>query len=93
MPVRVQLNSAGMAALLKDDGVRADLTGRAGNVLGACRSSSPVGPTGEHRDSLHIEQHTTDRVSVRVVANSDHSVEVEARTGHMARSLDAAGGA
>lgn len=87
----VQLNSAGMAELLNSDGVRAELTGRAESVLGAARSGAPV-VTGAYRDSLHIEQHATDRAAVRVVAGSDHGLEVEARTGNLARALDAAGG-
>jgi hypothetical protein len=90
--VRVELISPGMADLLHDPGVRAELTRRAGPVLSAAQSSAPV-VSGAHRDSGHIEQHTTDRAVVRVVFDSDHSALVEANTGHIARSADAAGGA
>lgn len=89
---KVRLNSAGMKALLNDPGVRADLTRRMGPVLSQAISSAPVGATGEHKDSIHMEQATTDRAVVRVVADSDHSLAVEARTGNLARALDAAGG-
>lgn len=89
---KVQLNHAGMAGLLKDDGVRADLTRRMERVLAAAQASAPVA-TGEYRDSLHIEQDTTDRAAVRVVSDTDHTLVVEATTGSLARALDAAGGA
>jgi hypothetical protein len=90
--VRVELNHAGMAELLTSGGVRAELTRRMSSVLAVAKSTAPV-ETGQHRDSGHIEQATTDRAAVRVVFDSDHSVEVEADTGHIARALDAAGGA
>lgn len=89
--VEVELNHAGMAELLKSAGVRADLERRAERVLAAARASAPV-DTGEHRDSLHIELVTTDRATVRVRNETDHSWVLEASTGHLARALDAAGG-
>lgn len=89
---KVKLNRAGMRELLKSDGVRDELTRRMGPVLAAAKASAPV-KSGAHRNSLHIVQATTDRVVVRVVADSDHSLAVEATTGHMARALDQAAGA
>jgi hypothetical protein len=89
--VRINLLHDGMAELLKDPGVRADLEARGRRVEAACIASAPV-ESGEHRASIHMETLTTDRVKVRIVADSDHSALVESRTGHMARSLDAAGG-
>jgi len=91
--VRVEINYDGIRELLNSDDVRADLTRRMERVESAAVSSAPIGSSGAHRDSIHLEQATTDRAVVRVVADSDHSLGVEARTGHMARSLDAAGGA
>jgi len=91
--VRIEINREGIRDLLNSDEVRADLTSRMERVESAAIASAPIGATGEHRDSIHIEQATTDRAAVRVVADSDHSLGVEARTGHMARALDAAGGA
>lgn len=88
--VRVTLNHDGMAALLKSGEVRAELTSLAGSVLSAAQSGAPVA-TGEYRDGLHIEQATTDRAVVRVAGSSDHDWIVEARTGNLARALDAAG--
>lgn len=86
---KVVLHSPGMKELLNDDGVRAFLTARMQSVLAEARATAPV-VTGAHRNSLHIEQDTTDRAVVRVVADSDHSLVVEAKTGHMARALGAA---
>ena len=83
---RVKLNHAGMAALLKSDGVRSALTPKAEAVLAAAKASAPV-ESGTHRDSGHIEHDTTDRAVERVVFDSDHSLIVEANTGHIARSL------
>lgn len=88
---KVKLKSAGVKALLNDPGVRAELTRRAGPVLSAARASAPV-ESGAYRDSIHIEQGTTDRAVVRVVASVPYAMTVEASTGNMARSLDAAGG-
>jgi hypothetical protein len=90
--VRVQLNSAGMAALLRDPGVQEDLEQRADAVLSVAQGLAPR-DSGDYEDSLHTEVVTTDRVTVRVVAGTDHALLVEAATGNLARSLDAAGGA
>lgn len=89
---KVRLNHSGVADLLKDSGVRAELTRRMERVKQEAVSSAPVA-SGDYRDSIHIEQDTTDRAAVRVVAGTDHALVVEARTGTLARALDAAGGA
>lgn len=88
---KVTINSAGIAAILKDDRVRAMLTARMDRVLAAARASAPVA-TGAYRDSLHVVQDTTDRAAVRVAAGTDHGLVVESKTGNLARALDAAGG-
>lgn len=90
--VRVEPNGAGMRALLRDPGVRAELTRRAERVLAAAKESAPV-DTGEYRDSLHVIEDTTDRAAVRVGSDAPHGLLVEAKTGNLARALDAAGGA
>jgi hypothetical protein len=89
---RITLNSAGMRALLHDEGVRAMLTARMGRVLAQAKATAPVA-TGAYRDSLHLEQDTTDRAVVRVASGTDHGILVESKTGNLARALDAAGGA
>lgn len=87
---KVTLSSAGVSALLNDPGVRAELTRLAQAVLAAAKAGAPVA-TGAYRDSIHIEQGTTDRAVVRVVASVPYALYVEAKTGNMARALDAAG--
>ena len=86
-----KLKSGGMAALLKSGEVRAFTTARAERVLAAANAAAPVA-SGKYRDSLHIEQVTTDRAVTRVVGGTEYDWVVEARTGNLARSIDAAGG-
>jgi hypothetical protein len=86
--IKVTLNDRGIGALLKSDGVRAELTKRAEQVLAQARSTAPV-KTGAYRDGLHIEQDTTDRAAVRVKGGTDHDWIVEIKTGNLARALDA----
>lgn len=86
--IRVKLNRGGMAALLKSADVRHELTKRAESVLDAAVSNAPVA-SGEYRESLHIRQDTTDRVAVRVGSDAPHAWVVEAKTGNLARALDA----
>jgi hypothetical protein len=88
---RIKLKSSGMAALLKDSGVRSMLTERAERVLATAQSIAPVA-SGAYRGSLHLEQDTTDRAVVRVVASVDYSHVVEANSGTLARAIDSAGG-
>jgi hypothetical protein len=66
--------------------VRDAVTQRAERVLAAAKAAAPVA-TGEYRDSLHIEQATTDRAVARVVAGTDHGAIVEANTGNLSRAL------
>lgn len=91
MASTVRLNRRGMAALLNAPGVRDDLTRRASRVEAAAKASAPV-ESGAYRNSIHVVQDTTDRAVVRVVAESDHGLVVEANTGTLKRALDAAGG-
>ena len=90
--VHIEISYEGIRELLNDPGVRADLTRRMGPVLSQAIATAPVGATGEHKASIHMEQVTTDRAVVRVVADSDHSLVVEASTGNLAKALNAAGG-
>lgn len=86
--VRIDLNSRGMAALLKADDVRAALTARAERVLAAAKAD-PHDESGDYEEGLHIEQDTTDRVAVRVVSGDWKGHILEANYGILARALDA----
>lgn len=86
---QVKLDHRGMAAMLKSEPVRAELTRRAERALAAAQASAPV-DTGDYKAGLHLEQETTDRAVVRVVADDWKSAIVEANTGNLSRSLDSA---
>lgn len=88
---KVRLHSPGVVNLLKDAGVRDELTRRMERVEAQARANAPV-DTGAYRDSITLEQDTTDRAVVRVVAHAGHALLVESHTGNLARALDAAGG-
>lgn len=89
--IKVKLNTAGIGELLKSAPLRSDLTARMERVLSAAKSGAPVA-SGTYRDSLRIEQATTDRAVVHVVSDVSYAMAVEARTGNLARALDQAGG-
>lgn len=87
----IRLNPAGIRELLNSSGVRAEVNRVANPVLAAAQAGAPV-ESGAYRGSLHIEEATTDRAGAHVVASVSYAVFVEARTGNLARSLDAARG-
>ena len=89
---KVVLDHGGMRALLNDPGVRAELHARAERVAAQARSTAPV-DTGDYRDGIAVWDDTTDRAVVRVGSRDRKAPLVEAKTGNMARALDAAGGA
>jgi len=91
MAFQVKLNHAGMAELLKSAEVRAILTPRAERALAAAKAD-PHDDTYDYENSLHIQNDTTDRAVVRVVAGDRKGHILEARYGILARALDAAGG-
>ena len=83
---KIVLNHKCMAELLKDAGVRADLTRRAERVKVEAQAGAP-------QHDMEIEQVTHDRAVVRVVNTSPDAVRYEADHGTLARALRAAGGA
>lgn len=87
--IKVTLNHAGTAELLKSAEVGDALRERAEKVLAEAKANAPV-ETGAYRDGLHVEmiEHPT-RIVARVSGSSDHDWVVEARTGNLARALDA----
>lgn len=87
--VKVKLNSAGMAELLKSSAVAADLMARGQRVKAAAQASAPR-DTGDYANNIvvYADQHK-DRVVVHVGSTSEHAAVVEANTGNMARALDA----
>lgn len=90
MATRVTLNSAGVAALLRSRGVDQALEILARRVEARAKATAPV-ETGEYRDSIHVETRLRGRVVKRIGSGVDHARVVEAKTGNLARALDAAG--
>lgn len=86
----IRLNHGEVQSYLDGDhGVEAMLESAAQGALSAAQANAPV-RSGAYRDSLHIETDHTDRMVKRVVADVDYAMVVEANTGVLARSLDAA---
>lgn len=85
-------NPAGFRELLTSPGVSGDLKSRADRVAAQATSTAPR-DSGEYAAGIEVvmENHR-DRVVAHVVATAPHSMRVEANTGNLARSLDAAGG-
>lgn len=91
--VRIELNRAGIREILKSPEVAAELHRRAERVAAAARASAPV-ESGAYLAGIEVvDEVHKDRVVSRVYAKAPHSHLVEANTGNLARSLDAAGGA
>jgi hypothetical protein len=88
MARRIQLDHSGMAAMLKSGEVRAELTRRAERIADAARQRAPV-ETGAYRDGIHVEQDTTDRAKVLVVAEDWKSSILEARLRILGSAIDA----
>lgn len=83
----VELNKAGMAALLKSSDVRAFVTERAERVLSAAQAD-PHDDSGDYEAGLRIDQDTTDRAVVRVVSGDWKGHIMEANYGVLSRALD-----
>ena len=88
---RVVFNSKAAEELLKSDEVRAMLRRRAEAVAARARASAPAN-TGDYVNSIGVEDATTDRAVVRVVARDWKSLIIESKTGNLARALGAEGG-
>lgn len=89
--VRFVPNGAGFRELLHSEGVKSMLEAKAEAVASTARSNAPV-ETGEYRDSIAVRvvDHPTRSVA-QVYSSDDKAHVIEARTGNLARALDAAG--
>jgi hypothetical protein len=85
---RIELDHPGIGEMLKSSDVRAELTRRATRMLDAARASAPV-DTGAYKAGLHLQQDTTDRAVVRVVADDAKSAIIEARQRILGSAIDA----
>lgn len=88
---KVTLNHKGMEKMLKSREVRDALRPKAEQVLAAA-IADPHDDTGDYEASLHIEDATTDRAVLRIVADDWKAPILEAAYGILARALDGASG-
>lgn len=90
--VKVEMNSAGIKALLSGSEMASHMRELADRVLDAAESSAPV-DSGEYQDSLYADtEQTKDRVRGIVASTDPKALYVSAKTGNLSRALDAAGG-
>jgi hypothetical protein len=92
MPDRIRLNRPELRDFLKGKQVEDYLSRRMERVLESARGDNHD-DTYAYQNSLRIEsvQHPS-RVVVRVVADVDYAMALEAKYGILSRALDAAGG-
>lgn len=90
MAIRVVLDRAGVRELLRSQQVRDILDPPARAVLAEAQRTARV-ESGRYRDSLHIEDDTTDRAVKRIGSDLDYAIVREAEDGTLTRALDAAG--
>lgn len=81
-----RLNSGGVQELLDGDVADDACRPYAEQVEGRAIANAPQ-DSGEYMASIHIEVDHTDRLVYRVVADAEHAMAVEARTGNLARAL------
>lgn len=89
--VKVKLNHAALQDILDGEAMTRELWARGQRVLERAKDTAPV-LTGEYKSKLRLEEAHTDRAVVRVAGYAHHTLVVEARTGNLARALDAARG-
>lgn len=87
---KVRTNRAAIEALVFAEGVQADVHRRMEQAEAAAKDNAPV-LTGAYRDNLHLVD-DPETGGVRLVSDLEYSLVVEARTGNLLRSLDAASG-
>lgn len=82
-------SKSGYAELLTADLADRACRPRAERVLAAAQSTAPVA-TGEYRSSLKIvaDLHPSRR-ALHITSDAPHAMAVEAKTGNLARALDA----
>jgi hypothetical protein len=84
---KLTLNHANIGRVLTSNAMYAALEKKGEQVLQNVKDAAPV-RTGRYRDSLHLERALTDRAVVRVVADVDYGLAVEANDAPMAVGLN-----
>lgn len=88
---RVVFNSKAIEEFLKSAEVRAVVRPHADRVAARARETAPKDSL-DYVNSIGVEDATTDRAVVRVVARDWKSLIIESKTGNLARALGAEGG-
>jgi hypothetical protein len=89
---RIKVLSRGVSEVLRSPQMQRFLYDALGPAEAQAKATAPR-KSGAHAASIHRESGVSgDRAFAAIVASTDHSLAVEARTGHMARSLDAVRG-
>jgi len=83
---KVTLNHKNIGKVLTSEATYRALEGVGEKILPNVKEAAPV-VTGAYRDSLHLERALTDRAVVRVVADVDYGLAVEAHDAPMAVGL------
>lgn len=86
----IKVNGKGIRELLNSDMVKKDLERRGEKVKARANSNAPV-DTGALAQSHEMITDNTDRARVRIYSNKEYAITVEANTGYLSESLDAAG--
>lgn len=91
MTRRIQLNHAGMAAMLKSASIRVELNQVANRMKAAAEQRSPIGPDegGHYRENFEVENVTTDRAKVILRNTSPYAAQIEARQRILGSAIDA----
>jgi hypothetical protein len=77
--------------LYRAPGIIASVQEAADRVAAIARGSAPV-DTGVYRNSIRVQIKFQQRAVAIVVADCDHAMIVESRTGNLARALRSVGG-
>lgn len=91
----VRMNRAGVRAVMREPGVRDQLLKRMERVAARANESAPKGTTGDlgRSHTAYVPARDDSELPVaRVESDRDYSAAVDARTGYLSSSLDAAGG-
>jgi len=86
---KVQLISPGVKKLLNDKGLGKHLESLGKKVEAQAKATAPV-RSGNYRNSISTTLDHTDRVVCRITADIDYAIDVEMKTGNLAKALDAA---
>jgi hypothetical protein len=84
--VDIKIDRQGLGEFLHGPEIREALRVYAIQMAARARASAPV-DSGAYRNSIRVEDDTTDRAVVRVVAHDRKAIILEAKTGNLKRAM------